>query len=76
VSGYVLDTNIIALLLRNHEMVRARFDNELASGAIILGCPVVWFEVRRGLLAQDARRQIHSFETLFGGIHVAGVYPY
>jgi predicted nucleic acid-binding protein len=33
----------------------------LRSAKIYL-CPVVWFEVRRGLLQRDARRQVQIFE--------------
>ncbi len=62
---YVLDTNIISLIMRQHPTVRARFDAALGPQNDFLGCPVVWYEVRRGLLARDARNQIADFEFLF-----------
>ena len=31
----------------------------------VLGCPIVWYEIRRGLLARDAHRQMEQFEKMF-----------
>lgn len=64
-TAFVLDTNIVSLILRKNPMVRARFDQVLSSNNIFLGCPTVWYEVRRGLLARDARRQSGDFDTFF-----------
>jgi tRNA(fMet)-specific endonuclease VapC len=64
-TTYILDTNIISLLLRNSDSVRAQLDKALTPENVILGCPVVWYEVRRGLLARDARQQIQIFDIVF-----------
>src|SRR5689334_5160691 len=64
-TTYVLDTNIVSLVLRNQALVRARLSEALSPENIILGCPVVWYEVRRGLIARDARRQIGTFDSVF-----------
>ena len=63
-TSYVLDTNIISLILREHPAVTARM-NAISMGNIVLGCPMVWHEVRRGLLARDAKAQMALFENLF-----------
>jgi predicted nucleic acid-binding protein len=39
--------------------------NAISMGNIVLGCPMVWHEVRRGLLARDAKAQMALFENLF-----------
>jgi tRNA(fMet)-specific endonuclease VapC len=64
-TTYILDTNIISLILRNEALVRARLSEALTPTNTILGCPVVWYEVRRGLIARDAKRQIGTFERVF-----------
>ncbi|MCC7448215.1 MAG: PIN domain-containing protein [Anaerolineae bacterium] len=66
-NNYVLDTNIISLILRNDIPVRRRFRQMLATNALILACPVVWYEVYRGLLTRDAKSQMTHFRNLFDG---------
>lgn len=61
---YVLDTNIVSLILRFNFKVATRF-RAVASEHLVLGCPVVWYEVRRGLVAKDAQVQMPAFEELF-----------
>ncbi len=62
---YVLDTNIISLLLRRNEAVTKRYRLARLADDTIIGCPIVWYELQRGLLAQDAQKQIGQFATLF-----------
>jgi tRNA(fMet)-specific endonuclease VapC len=62
---YVLDTNIVSLVLRRDPTVLAQFKQVLTPENVILGCPVVWYELRRGLLAKDAKQQLKRFESLF-----------
>jgi predicted nucleic acid-binding protein len=64
-ASYVLDTNIVSLILRGDTQVRENFEKIVNPDNIILGCPVVWYELRRGLVAKDARRQVRRFEALF-----------
>src|SRR4051812_26627966 len=65
-TNYVLDTNIISLALRSQNSnAFLRLSKAIAPGNMVLGCPVVWYEVRRGLLAKDARTQINYFEDMF-----------
>ncbi len=62
---YVYDSSTVSLILRGDPRVRRKVD-QVAFPDIILGCPVVYYEVRRGLLAKDAQKQLDRFESLFG----------
>ncbi|NDJ77839.1 MAG: type II toxin-antitoxin system VapC family toxin [Chloroflexi bacterium] len=62
---YVFDTNIISLFLRRDARVRTRWNHMESTEHIILGCPVVWYEIRRGLIAKDAQKQTERFEALY-----------
>ncbi len=64
-TSYVLDTNIISLILRRDAQVLAQFQEVVLADSTILACPVVWYEIRRGLLARDAKGQMQRFEVLF-----------
>ncbi len=64
-TAFVLDANIISLILRGDLAARRHFRQALIADSPILGCPVVWYEVHRGLLARDAKGQIRRFEALF-----------
>jgi predicted nucleic acid-binding protein len=43
----------------------SRFRTQITPDDVIIGCPVVWHEVRRGLLAKGAHSQIVRFKRLF-----------
>lgn len=58
---YVLDTNILTALLRREESAAQRMQQALIADAEFLMCPVVFYELYRGLLHQDAKRQQSFF---------------
>lgn len=62
---YVLDTNIVSLIVKRDAVVVHQFDAQIKNTDVLLGCPVVWYEARRGLLANDARSQMSRFSVLF-----------
>lgn len=62
---YVFDTNIISWMLSYDQAIIARMNQQIKVDDRILGCPVVWYELRRGLLAKDAKRQMQRFEALY-----------
>lgn len=64
-NRYVFDTNIVSGIMRQDQQIINRMRSIAAPGDIVYGCPVVWFEVRRGLLAKDAKLQMRIFESLF-----------
>lgn len=66
---YVFDTNVVSLLLRRDKNIIETMKTKLQPSDEIIGCPVVWFEVKRGLLAKDAAGQLKRFEQLFATFH-------
>ena len=60
-SRYVLDTNMFTAILRKDAAVIDRTAEALAAGAEFILCPVVFYEIYRGLLYRDARRQLDFF---------------
>lgn len=65
-TSYVLDTNIVSAFVRRRDQTLiARMNSAIKPEDQLLGCPVVWYEVRRGLLARDAKLQMRVFERVF-----------
>ena len=62
---YVLDTNIISLLIRRDRNVQSQYQLRVGHEDTVIGCPMVWHETRRGLLAKDAKAQMRRFQSLF-----------
>lgn len=60
-TRYVLDTNIFSAILRNEPKVIARITEALATGDEFFMCPVVFYQVYRGLLHRDAKKQMGFF---------------
>jgi predicted nucleic acid-binding protein len=61
---FVLDSNIISRTLRQDRRAVSRLAEAATSNATIYLCPVVYFEVRRGLLERAASRQLRDFDHL------------
>jgi hypothetical protein len=65
-THYVIDANILADCINkplSPSLLRIRL--AMRSGHFIYGCPVVWFEVQRGLKAKGAIKKMDRFERLF-----------
>jgi predicted nucleic acid-binding protein len=62
--NFVLDTNIVSFIINNYQSVINTFDARIQPGDTVLICPVVWFEVRRGLLANNSVKKMRRFEVL------------
>jgi predicted nucleic acid-binding protein len=58
---YLLDTNILTGLLRSEPSLISRVDQAAADQAEFLLCPVVFYEILRGLLYRDAKKQMQLF---------------
>lgn len=65
---FVLDTNIISAVLRRDAVVRSRLVAETVNGAQLYLCPVVYFEVLRGLRHRDAHGQEARLKALARGL--------
>lgn len=63
-SRYVLDTNILTYLLQGKQPTIDRLAEAASSDAAIFLCPVVRYEIRRGLLDKGATTQLKRFERL------------
>ena len=63
VPRYVLDTNIFTDILPQDSTVTDRTAEALAAGAEFILCPVVFYEIYRGLLYRDSRKQLNFFLT-------------
>ena len=61
---YALDSNIISHLLKDNDSVYTQFINVLSQGHNCIIPLIVYYEVRRGLKANDANKKMLSFEKL------------
>jgi len=66
---YVLDTNIISALLRMESQVANRFADALVTEAKLYLCPMVFYEIYRGLLHRDAKGQLNTFLGYVSTLH-------
>ena len=62
-ASLVLDTNTISRVLRRDATVLTRLEEAAASGDDLYMCPVVFYELRRGLEYRDARRQLDDLDA-------------
>ena len=58
---YVFDTNIITAILRKEEKTLKQLTIAHKNNAEFLLCPVVFYEICRGLRYRDAKRQLEFF---------------
>jgi predicted nucleic acid-binding protein len=68
-TTYVLDTNIISFYLKGNETVGNNITSALLDEDAIVVAPIAYYEVKRGLMAVGARKQLKEFDdfcTLFG----------
>ncbi|MBI5301451.1 MAG: hypothetical protein HY868_04885 [Chloroflexi bacterium] len=60
-TTYLLDTNIISLLLRRNQSVEQRAEDSFVANDVLVLSPIVYFEIKRGLLKRDAQKQSAFF---------------
>ena len=58
---YALDSNILSYLLKGNEAVLAKVEAETAAGNEVFIPPIVYYEVKRGLLAVNATAKMELF---------------
>lgn len=59
--NYVLDTNIIAAILKDNEMVKGKMSKAVLDGDEIFVNGISYYEIKRGLLAANATKQLNLF---------------
>jgi predicted nucleic acid-binding protein len=63
-TTYLLDTNILSAVIRKEARADQRFRQAVDDDDILLLSVVVFYEIRRGLLKRDARKQMITLEHL------------
>ena len=62
-ARFVLDTNIISHILRRNAAALTRLQEAVENGDDLFMCPVVFYELRRGLLYRSADRQLAELDA-------------
>jgi predicted nucleic acid-binding protein len=57
----------VSFIVKRNADVLLHFHSEIAADDVLIGCPMVWYEAQRGLLAKGAQSQINRFSILFNG---------
>jgi len=68
---YALDTNIISYILHGNKNVKERWREEESAGRQATIPLVVYYEIRRGLLAKGAIVKMQAFESLCAMLRVS-----
>ncbi len=63
--NYLLDTNIVSYILKNNASVNNKLQQVTREGEEVFISCITYYEVKRGLLALNATRQLAEFETFF-----------
>lgn len=61
---YIIDTNIITAIMKNNEKVKRRAQEAILMGNDIFINGISYYEIKRGLLAKDTRKQLLFFDKL------------
>ena len=64
--NYVLDTNIITAILKDNETVKGRMTKAVLDGDEIFVNAISYYEIKRGLLAANATKQLNNFIQFCG----------
>jgi len=63
-TKYALDTNIVSYYLKGDKTIIARLADETDNGNFIIISPMVFYEIRRWLLAVNSRKKLALFDTM------------
>jgi predicted nucleic acid-binding protein len=69
-TTFALDTNIVSYFLRQNQDIYNKIDYELSRGNDIVIPPIVYFEIRRGLLYANAPVKLSAFEQLCANLNI------
>lgn len=63
--NYLLDTNIVSYILKNNASVNNKLQQVTREGDEVFISCITYYEIKRGLLALNATRQLAEFKTFF-----------
>lgn len=63
-ARFVLDSDTLTYILQRRDDVLGRFEEAVRARAQIYFCPMVYYEVRRGLIHRGAQAQLRKFDSL------------
>ncbi|MCL1956417.1 MAG: PIN domain-containing protein [Fibromonadales bacterium] len=72
-SRYALDTNIISYLLRGDKGLQERISYEVKNGDGVVILPIVYYEIKRGLIDKNAMVKLAAFERLCNILGIDGM---
>jgi len=70
---YALDTNIISFIIKGNETVRERYFEAVSKGIHCVIPLMVYYEVKRGLKANNAGNRLRSFEGICTVLGIANL---
>ena len=62
--GYLLDTNIVSLVLRNNLKLKKKIQKLESQKELLAISGITYFEIKRGLFAVKATKQLENFNEL------------
>ena len=65
-NGYAVDTNIISFMLRGDKKLQTKVLQEVSGGNDVIIPPIVYYEIKRGLIDYHAPAKLAAFEKLCG----------
>ncbi|NET60867.1 MAG: type II toxin-antitoxin system VapC family toxin [Symploca sp. SIO2E6] len=68
--GYLLDTNIVSAFLKRNLTLNQKFREVVAQEQEVFISCISYYEIRRGLLAVNATRQMANFELFLQLVHI------
>jgi predicted nucleic acid-binding protein len=63
-NAYALDTNIVSYYLKKNQKIINKVSNEIDDNNIIIIPPIVYFEIKRWLLSNNAMVKLAAFDAL------------
>lgn len=61
---YTVDTNIITALMKNDERIKRKLQEIIFQGKEVFINGISYYEIKRGLLASNATRQLNIFDEI------------
>jgi len=68
--NYVIDTNIVTALMRNDVRIKAKLQEMVIRGKEVFISAVSYYEVKRGLLAANAKGRLGVFHQMCGQLGI------